>query len=89
MGFMKFRIRCECGHINMPSNNTRNGIRITLSGDFNKCRKCGEEWQTIRVPLRPLVKKVAQEMHDSGALFSTNVRAYEYKGKVPMTQAIY
>jgi len=88
MGFMKFRIRCrQCGHLNMPDNNTRNGIRKTLSGEFSTCRGCGKNWGVIAVPFRPLVKIISDEMVKEELTFSSRVHAFEYKGRVPRAYA--
>lgn len=80
---IKFRITCrQCGHTNMPNNNTRKGITETLTGEFSKCRKCGHEWNVIGVPLRPLVEEIARELgsiSDKVSLFTYQKR----RGGVP------
>ena len=89
---IKFRITCRhCGHANMPDNNTRRGILKTLTGEFCKCRGCGTEWESIRVPLRPLVQKMAEQIKSEGRTFTSRVVAYRYKkeiGRVPRSIAV-
>ena len=84
MPYIKFSIRCKkCGHVNRPDNNTQNGIIKTLSGEFSKCRKCGAEWEDIKVPHRPLVQKMIEKMKEEGLRFHKRVHICSYKGRVP------
>lgn len=89
MRFMKFTIICDqCGHKNMPDNNTRNGIFKTLTGEFNTCRNCGYIWKNIYVPLRPLVENIVLMICEDGPGFSDRVTTFSYKGKVPCGSGI-
>jgi len=89
MRFIKFHIRCEqCGHTNMPDNNTRKGITKTLTGEFLKCNGCGTEWRKIQVPCRPLVMKIANVIKEKGPGFHPRVYLFEYEGQVPKAIAI-
>ena len=84
MGYMKFNIKCkQCGHVNMPNNNTRKGIFQTLTGEFSMCRSCGKQWNTVGVPLRPLVREIIQKIQEEGPRFSEHVQVYEYTGRTP------
>ena len=81
---MKFRIKCkQCGHVNMPNNNTRKGILQTLTGEFCTCKGCGKTWNVVGVPLRPLVREMIEKIKKEGPGFSDRVHVYEYKGRVP------
>jgi transcription elongation factor Elf1 len=84
---MKFTVKCrKCGHRNMPSNNTWNGIKETLCGEFNTCRNCGYKFEAVHVPLRPLVQKVYDSLIDENFSFPHNVKLFTYEkqhGKCP------
>ena len=89
MGYMRFSVKCrKCGHVNRPDSNTRKGIIKTLTGEFSKCRGCGTEWEDIRVPYRPLVRKMIDVIKEEGPGFHPRVHIYEYKGRVPRAAAI-
>jgi hypothetical protein len=62
MIFTPFYVRCgNCNHRNRPHPSPAEGIKLALLGQLPACKRCGKPL-TVRLPERPLVKRVRAEL---------------------------
>jgi len=75
-----FNLQCSsCGHKNRPARSFSEGIRLVLAGSFTRCRSCGSEFTKIRIPNRPLVEELLEDLD-----VSPLVEIFPYNGKPPV-----
>ena len=78
--YTTFTVVCKsCGHKNRPAPSPRLGVQKVLSGEWNTCRACGVEFNTISVPKRPIVTSALHLVNN----VSPRVKVLEYSGRVP------
>lgn len=63
---MPFYVVCgNCGHSNRPAKSLDESIKITLLGEFRKCRSCDSEFRTIKIPNRSRVTEIIDVIGES------------------------